>query len=126
MLDGTLPNDNVPQEPVKGQRGEVGVATPALQIKQLWYATNFTMQGQKESRVRKRGSLSLKRFAHSLLTDSNKEQAALAKTWLTSKHGKNNQQRSEKNAGRIALERQATKSSRKKQKQGKATTEATK
>lgn len=122
MIDGTPPSENVPQEKVRGPNGIVGQATASLQIKQLWKETQFSMEGRKGVSVRKRGSMSLKRYARSLLAGSNKEQSVIAKTWLDNKLGSLNQTRSDKNIARVGSERVASKSARKKSKGGGKTT----
>ena|ERR1700722_9411162 len=108
--------EGVDLKPLAQGRGIVGVATPALLIKQMWYAESF-VQKDKKRWVRKSGSVSMKRFARNLLLK--KDETAVA--WFDNKSGLNNQERSDKNISRIASERQATKSSRKKVKNGKTT-----
>jgi len=115
MLDGTLPQDHEPLPPVKGDRGIVGVASPSQIIKKLWHKECFTINGKKQL-VRKNGSLSLKRFASTNET---------GQAWLANKRGATYQSRSDKNAGRISLERQASSSARKKASKGKASSVAT-
>lgn len=122
MIDGTLPSENVPQEKFRGPNGIVGQATASLQIKQLWKGTQFSMEGRKGVSVRKRGSMSLKRYARSLLSGSNKEQSVIAKTWLDNKLGSSNRTRSDKNIARVGSERVASKSARKKSRGGGKTT----
>jgi hypothetical protein len=115
MLDGTLPQIEVAQ-PVLHERGEIGIATPSLIIKQLWHKEWFTISNKKDL-LRKKGCPSLKQFARQLVKLDKSE----AKEWLANKNGKLNQERSDKNKGRISSERQATRSSRKKNVSGKAT-----
>ena len=77
-------------------RGELGTPTASLTMKQRWVAS-----GQK---------LSLKRFAQELARSGDK----VAKDWFANKKGARNQKRSDKNVARVAIEKQATKASRKK------------
>ncbi len=111
------------QETARGDRGEVGVATAKLKIVQLWHAAHFTRKdiGDKHN-PRKRiyvpnpgGAPSLKKFARELL----KAGDAVAKEWFANKRGAKNAKRTEKNASRITLEKQASKAARRKASQGK-------
>jgi len=82
--------------PIKGGRGELGVATAKLTVWQLWKAAN--------------SHLSLKAFARQLVKDGN----TIAQDWFANKRGVKNAARSDKNLQRIAAERQATKASKRK------------
>lgn len=84
------------KETVRGNRGEVGVASAGLTMRQRWVSANT---GQ-----------SLKRFARQLL----KEGDAIAKEWFANKRGIKNAKRSEKNMQRVIAERTATKASKRK------------
>lgn len=77
-------------------RGELGVATASLTMKNRWLES-----GQK---------VSLKRFARELAMSGDK----VAKEWFGNKHGKRNQKRSDKNMARVSLEKQASKAARRK------------
>lgn len=119
--------------PAPGDRGELGVATAGLTIRQLWHAAHFSRKdiGDKHN-PRKRvfvpnpgPRVSLKRFARELLKSGN----AVAKEWFANKKGAKNQKRSEKNQARVNLEKQASKAARRKKSQAnqnksKAATEA--
>ena len=120
------------EQSARGERGEVGVATAKLKIVQLWHDAHFTRKdiGDKHN-PRKRiyvpnpgGAPSLKRFARELL----KAGDPVAKEWFANKRGAKNAKRTEKNASRITLEKQASKAARRKKSQGKqgkaATTDA--
>lgn len=80
----------------RGPRGEVGVATAALTIKNRWH--------QREGK-----KVSLKAFARKLAAEGDQ----VAKDWLAHKAGSLNQKRSEKNVARVALEKAATKLAKK-------------
>ena len=84
----------------------VGKPTAAQSLKQRWQTTNA-----KEN-------LSLKQYARQLLASNDADGKALASDWFDHKNGSLNETRNDKNKARIALERQATKSSRKKKKVG--------
>lgn len=93
----------------RGERGELGVATASLTIKQRWLAS-------------KTGT-SLKAYARNLAKSGD----ANAKEWLGNKAGAKNQKRSSANATAAKAAAAATKLGRKKSKSGgkaKATTEA--
>lgn len=111
------------EESARGDRGEVGVATAGLKIRQLWHDAHFTRKdiGDKHN-PRKRiyvpnpgGAPSLKKFARELL----KAGDAIAKEWFANKRGAKNQKRTEKNQARVNLEKQASKAARRKASQGK-------
>lgn len=120
------------KEVSRGDRGELGVATAALTIRQMWHEAHFTRKdiGDKHN-PRKRvwvpnpgQKVSLKKFARELLKSGNQ----VAKDWFAHKRGSLNASRSEKNQSRISLEKQATKAAKRKKsqgKQGKAVTDAT-
>lgn len=78
----------------------VGQLTAGRSIKMRWHQTD----------MRK----SLKQFARELATSGDQS----AKDWFAHKKGSLNQDRSEKNRARIALERQASKAARRKKKPG--------
>lgn len=111
------------QESARGDRGEVGMATAGLKIRQLWHSAHFTRKdiGDKHN-PRKSiyvpnpgGAPSLKRFARELL----KAGDAVAKEWFANKRGAKNQKRTEKNQARVNLEKQSSKAARRKSSQGK-------
>src|ERR1700722_9004610 len=111
----------------KGSRGTVGEPTASLTIKQMWRAAHFKLVDANKSKSNKRiwvknkNAPSLKQFARSLLAKAD----ATATLWFEHKEGSTNQERSEKNVQRAALEASATKSSRKKNKsEGKAKKDA--
>jgi hypothetical protein len=115
---------NEPQEVVRGDRGNVGEATPSLTIKQLWHEATHVLEEvgdahnpRKQEWVRKAGTPSLKRYARQLLASGD----ALAKDWFAHKHGAMNASRSDANKTRASLERQATKASRRKRADGNKT-----
>lgn len=120
------------KEVSRGDRGELGVATAALTIRQMWHEAHFTRKdiGDKHN-PRKRvwvpnpgQKVSLKKFARELLKSGNQ----VAKDWFAHKRGSLNAQRSEKNQSRVSLEKQATKAAKRKKsqgKQGKAVADAT-
>jgi hypothetical protein len=80
-----------------GSRGEVGVASAGLTMRQRW---NSAINS----------GLSLKKFARQLVKSGD----AVAQEWFQNKKGAKNQQRSDKNTQRIAAEANATSLSRKK------------
>jgi hypothetical protein len=107
-----------------GPRGELGVATAAKKIKQLWHERHFRLvdandrhNPRKKLWVAGRDTPSLKAFARLLLKDETHGQ--VAKDWFDHKAGSLNEKRSEKNVARIALEKQATKAAKRKKSQGK-------
>lgn len=110
------------EEHAPGQRGELGVATASLTIKQRWHEAHFTLKDvgdkhnpRKRVWVRNHGAPSLKRYARDLAKSGD----ANAKDWFAHKTGSLNENRSEKNRSRISLESQASKAARRKKSQGK-------
>lgn len=103
---------SVSVEIVRGERGEIGEASASQTVKKMWKGA-----GQH---------ISLKSFVRKSL--ANKDDAsAILKEWFLNKKGTKNTGRSEQNTKRVELERQASKSARKKMGQGKnkATTTTT-
>lgn len=102
----------------KGSRGTVGEPTAGLTIKQMWKSAHFKLVDANKSKsskrvwVKNKNSPSLKQFARSLSVKGND----VATAWFEHKGGSTNEERSEKNIQRIALEKSNTKSSRKKNK----------
>lgn len=97
----------------------VGIATPALTIRQMWHAAHFKKvdAGTKAHPNRKvwaplPDAPSLKAFARKLLAAGD----ATAKAWFDNKHGKTRTRRSEENASKAKLLAQATKAARSKKK----------
>lgn len=85
---------------IRNERGEVGVATSSLTIKQLWHRAHFSLvkANDKQHPGRKRlvenlGAPSLKQFARTLMKGGN--EVALA--WFANKSGENCKTRSESN-----------------------------
>lgn len=120
------PKKEEPKEVARGDRGEVGQATAALKIRQMWHEAHFSRKdiGDKHN-PRKRvwvanpgPKVSLKKFARELL----KAGDPVAKEWFANKAGARNEKRSEKNQSRVSLEKQASKAARRKksQKSGKS------
>lgn len=116
------PTSDEPKEVQRGDKGELGVATPADAIKLMWHNEHHIVQAtgnknnpRKEVWVKRHGAPSLKRYARTLLAAGNE----VAKSWFANKDGATNTGRSDKNIARIALERTASKSARKKASQGK-------
>lgn len=106
-IEATTAEANAIQEPVRGERGIVGEATPAKTLKKYW---------QQEKR------LSLKSFARKILTgknDNHSEMVPIVKAWFANKTGANNAKRGEATTKRIELEKQASKASRRKAGQSK-------
>jgi len=108
---------NEPKEVVRGDRGEVGEATPSLLIKQRWHEATHVLQDvgnahnpRKQEWVRKAGTPSLKRYARQLLVSGD----ATAKDWFACKNGAMNDKRTDANRTRASLERQASKAARRK------------
>ena len=100
---------NKQQEPVRGVRGEVGVATPSLTIKKMYHAAcfkrvNISTLVKNPSNKNKQVFLanpnapSLKRFVRELVASGD----AAAKEWLANKAGAKNEKRTDVN---IALSR---------------------
>lgn len=111
------------EQSARGERGELGTATAKLTITQLWHAAHFTRKDANDKgNFRKRiyvpnpgPRVSLKKFARELL----KAGDPVAKAWFANKRGAQNAKRTEKNASRITLEKQASKAARRKKSQGK-------
>jgi hypothetical protein len=104
-----------------GMRGEVGEASSSKALKRLWHETHFIRRNigdkynpRKTEWVRQAGAPSLRQFARS----QDKADNQVAKDWFKQKDGLLNEKRSDKNTSRIALERQASKSARRKNSQG--------
>jgi len=98
---------------VKGERGIVGTATPSQTIKAMWHKEHFSLKdnkknGKRQEFVKGKGAPSLKRYARQLAASNQ-----VVANWFANKAGAFNAERSEKNNARIALERQASASSRK-------------
>jgi hypothetical protein len=83
-------------EVVRGLRGEVGLASAGLTMRQRWASANT--------------GLSLKRFARQLVKDGD----AVAKEWFANKRGAKDEKRTDKNMQRVIAERTATKASKRK------------
>ena len=105
------------EEIVRGVRGEVGTASASQTIKQMWRQThcrredvNDNLNPRKRIWIPNRNAPSLKAFARTLLKEGNQ----VAKDWFAHKGGSENAQRTEKNAARVQLERQASKNARRK------------
>jgi hypothetical protein len=117
------------EQSARGDRGELGVATPKLAIVHLWHEAHFTRKDANDKgNFRKRvwvanpgPRVSLKKFAREFLKSGN----AVAKAWFANKVGAQNAKRSEKNTGRISLEKIASKAARRKKGQGKQNKAAT-
>lgn len=111
------------EQSARGDRGELGTATAKLTITQRWHEAHFTRKDANDKgNFRKRvyvpnpgPRVSLKKFARELL----KAGDPVAKAWFANKQGAQNAKRSEKNTGRISLEKQASKAARRKAGQGK-------
>jgi len=100
-----------------GERGVVGISTPALKVKQLWRQETHLRQNvgdkrnpRKQAWIKKKGTPSLLEFARKLAASGNQD----AKDWFANKKGACNQKRSDKNIARITLEKQASKNARRK------------
>src|SRR5271170_2450243 len=96
-----------PEEAPVGQRGELGKATSALTIKQMWHAEHHNLQDvgdkhnpRKQLSVKRTGVPSLKQYARQLAASGND----VAKDWFGNKDGAKDAKRSEKNSARITLE----------------------
>lgn len=83
-------------EVTRGARGELGVASAGLTMRQRWHSA--------------KPGISLKRFARQLLKDGD----AVAKEWFANKRGAKNAKRDDKSLQRIMSERTATKASKRK------------
>jgi hypothetical protein len=110
------------KESARGSRGELGVATAGLAIRNLWHSEHFSRVDandkgnfRKRHFVRNHGAPSLKKFARELAKSGNQ----VAKDWFANKGGAQNAKRNDKNQGRINLEKQASKAARRKKSQGK-------
>jgi hypothetical protein len=111
------------EQSARGERGELGTATAKLTITQRWHEAHFTRKDANDKgNFRKRiyvpnpgPRVSLKKFARELL----KAGDPVAKAWFANKRGAQNAKRTEKNASRITLEKQASKAARRKKAQGK-------
>lgn len=106
---------------VRGERGELGVATASLTIKQRWHEEHFTLVDTSDKQHPHRrtyranpGAPSLKKFARALAKDGDK----VAKEWLGNKLGAKDQPRSEANVKLAALTGSASKLARKSKKGG--------
>lgn len=99
---------------VKGERGPVGEATASLTIKSLWHAEHHTLvdYGNKHQQrwVKRPGAPSLKAYASKLAAGGSEP----AINWFSNKSGGLNVARTDAKLAKIALEAQATSSSRKK------------
>lgn len=107
------------EEKTRGERGEVGKATPGLTIRQRWHEAHFTRKSaeikqnpNKRIYVRNPGAISLKAFARALA----KAGDPIAKEWLSNKRGGQNQKRSDANIKAAMEARQATKAAKRKKK----------
>lgn len=105
-----------------GNRGELGVATAALTLKQRWHEAHFTLKDvgdkhnpRKRVWVRNHGAPSLKKYARDLAKSGD----ANAKDWFAHKKGSLNEGRADKNIVRISAEKTASKAARRKKSQGK-------
>ena len=101
---------------VRGERGELGVATASLTIKQRWHEEHFKLvdtsdkaHPHRRTYVRNPGAPSLKAFARTLLKSGD----ANAKEWFGNKRGAKDQKRSEANVKLAALCASASKAARK-------------
>ena len=107
-----------PQEVPRGPRGEVGTASPADQIKLMWHEEHFLVDDvghaknpRKQAWKPKHSNIpSLKRYARQLAASGNET----AQAWFANKGGKLNAERTDANKARVATERTASKSARKK------------
>jgi hypothetical protein len=104
----------------RGERGELGVATPSHAIKLLWHEEHFILQNvgdkhnpRKQAWVRRAGAPSLRKYARQLAASGNQ----VAKDWLDNKSGAQNAERQDKNKTRISLEKQASRAARRKRSQ---------
>ena len=110
------------EERPRGDRGELGQATAGLTIKQRWHEAHFTLKDvgdkhnpRKRVWVRNHGAPSLKRYARDLAKSGD----TVAKDWFAHKSGSLNAERTDANKTRISLEKQATKTAKRKKSQGK-------
>lgn len=89
------------EEVVKGARGELGVATAALTIKQGWHSAHFKQVSIKDAKgehvkfdlVQNPGAPSLRQYARSLVSSGDQT----AKDWFSHKAGSLNAKRSDAN-----------------------------
>lgn len=107
------------KEETRGDRGELGVATAGLTIRQRWHEAHFTrvnaglkQNPNKRIFVRNPGAPSLKAFARALA----KESDPVAQAWLANKLGAKNQKRSDSNIKAAMEARTATKAAKRKKK----------
>lgn len=111
------------EQSARGERGELGTATAKLTITQRWREAHFTRKDANDKgNFRKRHyvpnhvpAVSLKKFARELL----KAGDPVAKAWFANKQGAQNAKRTDKNQGRVNLEKIASKAARRKKAQGK-------
>ncbi len=108
---------SVNEEIPPGPRGELGVATAALTLKQQWHEANHVLMDvgdhanpRKQEWVRKAGSPSLKMFARQLLASGNQ----LAKDWFAHKAGSMNAKRSDVNLASASAAATASRAARRK------------
>jgi len=106
---------------VRGERGELGVATASLTIKDRWHSEHFKLvdtsdkaHPHRRTFVKNAGAPSLKAFARALLKSGDEN----AKEWFANKRGDNRQERSEANVKLASLCASASKLARKKSKGG--------
>lgn len=88
-------SEEVKEEQKRGERGEVGTGSPSTRLKARW---------RKEGK-----GASLKEFATSIAKSDPEVQK-----WFDAKAGKFEEPRSEKNLARIQMEKQASKSAKRK------------
>lgn len=108
------------EELVRGRRGELGVATASLTIKQSWHQTHFKKVGIKNDKgehvrfdlVQNPGAPSLKQFARSLMNDG----SPTAKDWFSHKSGSLNAKRNDANVKAAHEAGAATKMQKRKKK----------
>jgi hypothetical protein len=113
--------DTLVAEKLRGERGELGVATASLTLKQRWHTEHFKLvdtsnheHPNRQSYVAKPGAPSLRAFARTLLKSGD----ANAKEWFANKAGAKNQARSAANVQLAKTCASATKMGRKKSKSG--------
>ena len=113
------PSAKKEKEVTRGDRGELGIATAGLTIRQKWHEAHFTRVAAPTKHnpgrriyVRNPGGLSLKAFARGLVKDGD----PTAKEWLSNKLGSKNQKRSDANIKAATEARQATKAAKRKKK----------
>lgn len=110
-----------PEQHPRGERGNVGEATAALTIKQMWREKHFKRTDandrynpRKKVWVALPKAPSLKAFARQLAANGD----VVAKTWFDHKGGSLNKDRSDATKARISLEKQATKAAKRKKSAG--------